>query len=130
MNTAAVLVTSLLFGGTALFSFAFAAFLLKALPVDMARATIRRAFPHFYLFVIITAAIGAALFFGRNNFACYVLALISVTTIAARQVLMPAINNATDSKNRKRFGLLHGASVLVTLTHIVALAVVLSRLIS
>jgi Domain of unknown function (DUF4149) len=127
MNTAAVLVTALLFGGTTLFSFAFAGFLFKALPADVASATIRKAFPHFYLFVLITAGLGAALFFGRNNFACAVLLIVAASTIVARQVLMPAINRATDRKDKKRFAWLHGVSIFITLAHIVALGVVLAQ---
>jgi hypothetical protein len=125
LNTAALLVTALLFGGTALFSFAFAGFLFNALPVDMARATIRKAFPHFYSFVLVAAVVGALLFYGRNNFACNVLSIVAATTIIARQILMPAINDATDSKNKKRFALLHGVSIFISLGHIVALGIVL-----
>jgi hypothetical protein len=36
----------------------------------------------------------------------------------ARQVLMPAINRATDSGAKTQFKRLHGLSVLVTLIHI------------
>jgi hypothetical protein len=35
MNTAAVQVTAMLLGGTALFSYAFAAFLFRALPAEV-----------------------------------------------------------------------------------------------
>ena len=125
MNTAALLVTALLFGGTALFSCAFAGFLFNALPMDMARATIRKAFPHFYSFVLVAAVVGALLFYGRNNFACTVLSIVAATTIVARQILMPAINDATDSRNKKRFALLHGVSIFISLGHIVALGIVL-----
>ena len=44
-----------------------------------------------------------------------------------RQLLMPAINQATDLGLRKRFIWLHGASVVLTLGHFVTAAVVLSR---
>jgi len=66
---AALLVTAILFGGMALFSFGFAAFLFTALPVDVARLTIRKAFPHFYLFVICTAALSAVLIGQRDLYA-------------------------------------------------------------
>ena len=61
MTTAALLMTALLFGGMVLYSFGFAAFLFTALPAETAGPTIRRAFPHFYLFVFATAVLGAAL---------------------------------------------------------------------
>jgi hypothetical protein len=40
---------------------------------------------------------------------------------------MPAINQATDSGNKKRFVWLHGFSVILTLGHIITAGVVLSR---
>jgi Domain of unknown function (DUF4149) len=129
MNTAALLVLALLFGGTTLFAFAFAGFLFKALPADTARATIRKAFPYFYLFVGITAALAAIFSYNRDTFTLVALVAIAITSIAARQLLMPAINAATDSNNKKRFALLHGASVVLTLAHIALLAVVLARFI-
>jgi hypothetical protein len=52
-----------------------------------------------------------------------------VSTIPVRQLLMPAINRATDSGDRLRFKWLHGASVLVTLSHIVATGWLLARLV-
>ena len=51
----------------------------------------------------------------------------NLTTVAARQILMPAINQATDSGNKKRFIWLHGFSVVLTLGHIITAGVVLSR---
>ena len=46
MTTMALLVTALLFGGTVLYAFGFAAFRFSALPAEIAGPTIRRAFPH------------------------------------------------------------------------------------
>jgi hypothetical protein len=56
------------------------------------------------------------------------LALIAVTTLYARQILMPAINRATDEGAKTRFKWLHGFSVLITLAHIVMAGVVIVRL--
>ena len=42
-----------------------------------------------------------------------------MTTIPLRQLLMPAINRATDTGNRLRFKWLHSVSVSVTLLHII-----------
>jgi hypothetical protein len=118
MLTLALLTTALLFGGMVLYSFGFAAVLFAALPPDTAGATIRRAFPHFYLFVLGCAALGAALLWPHDRIAAGLLALIAVTTVPNRQILMPAINRATDAGAKTRFKWLHGASVLVTLAHI------------
>lgn len=53
IHAAAVLTTALLFGGMVLYSFGFAAFVFSALPAPVAGATLRRAFPLFYAFVMI-----------------------------------------------------------------------------
>ena len=130
MNQAlAVLTTALLFGGMALYSFGFAAFLFTALPADVAGATLRRAFPAFYLFVIVAAAVGAGLLWPLDAVAAGLMAAIAITTVPSRQLLMPAINAATDQGLRQRFKWLHGVSVVITLAHIVAAGAVLVRLV-
>ncbi|MFO7758561.1 MAG: DUF4149 domain-containing protein [Roseovarius sp.] len=127
MLTLALLTTALLFGGMVLFSFGFAAALFAALPADTAGATIRRTFPHFYLFVLGFAALAAALLWPYDRLAAGLLAVIAVTTIPNRQMLMPAINRATDAGAKTRFKWLHGASVLITLAHIGLAGVALAR---
>ena len=130
MNQAlAVLTTALLFGGMALYSFGFAAFLFAALPPDVAGVTLRRAFPAFYLFVIGASAIAAGLLWPLDAVSAGLMAAIAVTTALSRQLLMPAINAATDSGLRNRFKWLHGVSVMITLAHIVATGAVLVRLV-
>lgn len=58
------------------------------------------------------------------------MALVAVTTIPTRQVLMPAINHTTDQGLRGRFVRLHGLSVLISLIHIVIAGAVLVRIAS
>ena len=127
MLIAALLVTSLLFGGTLLYSFGFAAFLFNALPVAVAGSTIRRAFPHFYLFVIGTAALAAVLLYRPDPLAAELMLVVAATTLPTRQLLMPAINRATDAGAKLQFKLLHGLSVVITLLHIGIAGFVLSR---
>jgi hypothetical protein len=119
------LVVALLFGGMLLFSASFAAFLFRYLPAEDARMLIRKAFPPFYLFVIVSSGLAMVLSWRSDSFSAASMASVMVTTVAARQLLMPAINRATDSGSRKRFLWLHGFSVLLTLGHIVLAAVVL-----
>ncbi len=130
MTILALLATALLFGGMVLYSFGFAAFLFAALPADVAGPTIRRAFPHFYLFVIVTAIIAAGLVWQADPFSAALLAFIAVSTIPTRQLLMPAINTATDTGAKTRFKWLHGASVLITLLHIGLSGWVLTRFVT
>jgi Domain of unknown function (DUF4149) len=124
----AVLSTALLFGGMTLYSFGFAAFLFTALPAQTAGATLRRAFPWFYGFVIVTAAVAAVLWWSHDTGFSVLMAVVAVTTVLLRQILMPAINRATDAGQRQRFKWLHGLSVLVTLGHIAATGWLLAQL--
>ena len=125
----AVLLTALLFGGMALYSFGFAAFLFTALPADTAGKALRRAFPHFYLFIIGTALLAAVCLWPHDAVAAALMALVAATTVPTRQLLMPAINRATDNGQRRQFAWLHGLSVVVTLAHIAAAGYVLVRLV-
>ena len=127
MQTAALLTTALLFGGMVLYAFGFAAFIFSALPADVAGPTIRRAFPHFYVFVMAAAGLAAMLLVFQDPLAAGILAAIALTTAPTRQVLMPAINAASDSGDKRRFKVLHTLSVLITLLHIACAALVLAR---
>ena len=118
IEIASVLTVALLFGGMGLFSFGFAAFLFTALPMPQARSTIRAAFPHFYLFVLATAVVGGVLLIGVDTLSAVLMGVIAITVVPTRQLLMPAINAATDRGDKSRFKWLHGVSVLITLAHI------------
>jgi hypothetical protein len=103
-----------------LFSATFAAFLFKSLPPAEASALIRKAFPPFYIFVFLISALAAVLALTSSLFNASIMALIALSTIPTRQILMPAINAATDAKLKQRFLVLHGLSVVITLVHILA----------
>lgn len=123
----ALLATALLFGGMVLYSFGFAAFVFSALPPDVAGRTLRKAFPHFYIFVMVLALTAAALSGLSDVISTGLLVFIGLTALPARQILMPAINRATDSGAKARFKWLHGASVVLTLVHIGLAGAVLAR---
>ena len=127
MLIAALLATALLFGGMVLYSFGFAAFIFTALPTEIAGQTLRRAFPHFYTFVIAAAAAAAALLYRADPVAAGLMLLVLATSLPTRQLLMPAINRATDAGARLQFKLLHSLSVGITLAHIGITGFVLSR---
>jgi hypothetical protein len=124
-----LLVVALLFGGMFLFSGGFAALLFRYLPPADARMLIRKAFPSFYLFVIASSGLAMGLSLMSDSFSATWMAVVMLSAIAARQLLMPAINRATDLGNKKRFLWLHGFSVLLTLGHIVLAAVVLVHMV-
>lgn len=127
MTVLALLVSALLFGGMVVYSFGFAAFVFTALPAETAGPLIRRAFPHYYLFLIITGAVAAALLAPLDLLASALMAAIALVTIPTRQILMPAINAARDTGDKARFGRLHGLSVTINMVQIIMAGYVLSR---
>ena len=70
-----------------------------------------------------------ALSWGSDPFSTALMAFVMFTAVAARQLLMPAINHATDMAFRKRFVLLHGLSVVLTLMHIFVSGMILVHLV-
>ena len=110
----AVLITALLFGRMPLYSFGFATFLFTVLPAETAGLALRRAFPLFYLFVIVTAVLASAFLWPHDPLAGALMALVAMTAVPARQTLMPAINGATDHGPRRQFKRLHGLSAVIT----------------
>ena len=102
MTEVALLTTALLFGGMVLYSFGFAAFVFNALPVETAGPLIRRAFPQFYLFVFGTSAAAAAVAaFSSDWLSASLLAVIALTTVFTRKVLMPATRKVSISASRR-----------------------------
>ena len=125
MEQIALLMSSFLFGGMMLFAVGFGPIVLKNLEGKTARLFIRNTFPHFYLFVLVSSFLAAVTVFVFVPFAAMALLAIFFSTIPARQILMPAINAATDDGDWKKFKLLHALSVVITLVHIVIAGVVL-----
>ena len=128
ITVAALLLTAFLFGGMLLYSFGFAAFVFTTLPAEQAGRLLREAFPHFYAWCIVTSVAAALSFYFVDPLSAGILFFVAVTTIPARQMLMPAINSATDSGNKSRFNVLHSASVTLTLLQIGAVGYCLMRL--
>ena len=118
MQLLSVLVVASLFGGMLLFSIGFGTLAFKLLDKTTARKLIRDTFPYFYLFVLFNSALAAVFCYYIDAYACILMGFICATTIPNRQILMPAINQASDNGDKKTWGKLHGLSVLVTLVHI------------
>ena len=117
MTSLALLSTALLFGGMTLYSFGFAAFLFTALPAEVAGSTIRRAFPHFYLFVTGTATVAALLAWAVDPFGAPCWRLCGVDHSHAPDT-DARHQHRNGYRRQTRFKWLHGASVLITLLHI------------
>jgi hypothetical protein len=128
LHITALLVTSLLFGGMVLYSFGFAAFLFHALPAHEAGGVLRKAFPPYYVWLIATATLGAVLLAAVDRVGLALLSAVALSTVPARQLLMPAINRATDNGLKRRFATLHGLSVVLALLQMAATGWALARL--
>ena len=70
-----------------------------------------------------------ALSWTSDPFSTSLMAFVMFTALAGRQMLMPAINHATDMALRKRFILLHGLFVVLTLIHIFLAGMILVLLV-
>ena len=101
-----------------LFSLGFGTLALKFLDIPIARKLIRNTFPFFYLYVFSVAIIASSTLVFKNFDAFLLVFVIAITTIPTGLILMPAINSASDKKHKRKFVLLHTASVLITLAHI------------
>ena len=122
MELISLLLVAFLFGGMLLFSLGFGTLAFKFLEVDTARQFIRKTFPFFYLYVFSVATVASSILFFKNFDAFLLVFFIAVTVIPTALILMPAINSASDKKLKRKFVLLHSASVFVTLFHIVIAA--------
>ena len=118
MEFVSLLLVAFLFGGMLLFSLGFGTLAFKFLDVPIARQFIRNTFPFFYLYVFSVATIASFILVFKNFDAFLLIFIIAITTIPTGLILMPAINLASDNKHKRKFVLLHAASVLITLAHI------------
>jgi len=128
LETLALLTAATLFGGMVVYSFGFAAFVFSALPADQAGTLLRRAFPHYYLFVVGASLAAALLFLPLDGTAAWVLAGSAVLAVYARQDLMGRINAARDAGEKRRFAWLHGWSVVINFVQLAAIGWALSQL--
>jgi len=118
MGVFALLVTATLFGGMVFFSFGFAPVLFKQLPMEKVRPLLRGTFPYYYLVVIAVSALAMAVALAVSPLAAGLLGGIAISTLYARQILMPQINAATDRGDDSSFKRLHGVSVVIQLIQI------------
>ncbi len=105
------------------FSVAVAPTIFKVLPQEWASAYVRAFFPKYYA-VLGAACLGAGLLQPTPVPRRIVLVCAGLFALSLF-VLTPAINRASDAKDRKRFGVLHVASVAINLAQVVALGVAL-----
>ena len=120
-----LLLGSFLFGGMLLFSVGFGTLTFKFLEPSVARNFIRKTFPYFYNYVLLVSAVIFLLGFNVSKPVAALAFFIFATTIPTSKILMPAINKAADSKQKRNFVFLHTLSVAITISHIIICAVIL-----
>ena len=98
-------------------SFVVASSIFKVLPEDNAGILLRNLFPKFFLFLaaLALAALVIGLVSGMEFFPLVFMQLVNFIFFVVCYSLIPATNRARDEDNKKRFGILHTVSVLLTL---------------
>ena len=98
-------------------SFVVASSIFKVLPEDNAGILLRNLFPKFFLFLAALSLTGLAigLVYSLEFFPLIFMQLVNFIFFVICYSLIPATNKARDEDNKKRFGMLHTVSVLLTL---------------
>ena len=98
-------------------SFVVASSIFKVLPEDNAGILLRNLFPKFFQFLAALAlsALVIGLVYGLEFFPLVFMQLVNFIFFVVCYSLIPATNRARDEDNKKRFGILHTVSVLLTL---------------
>ena len=98
-------------------SFVVASSIFKVLPEDNAGILLRNLFPKFFQFLaaLALAALTIGLVYGLEFFPLVFMQLANFIFFVVCYSLIPATNRARDEDNKKRFGMLHTVSVLLTL---------------
>ncbi len=114
---------SALFGAMVFFPAAVAPRVFKALDGKAAGNFLRELFPAYYAFLIVTATVAALCFHGQLVVAVG-LALVALSTLLVRQLLVPAINAARDAQlagdraAKARFDRGHRLSVVINMAQL------------
>jgi len=98
-------------------SFVVASSIFKVLPEDNAGILLRNLFPKFFQFLaaLALAALAIGLVYELEFFPLVFMQLANLIFFVVCYSLIPATNRARDEDNKKRFGILHTVSVLLTL---------------
>jgi hypothetical protein len=107
------------------FTIAVAPTVFMVLPQEWSSAYVRKFFPKYYVVLGVLCGLAGFLtpipYISHTSFLCAALFAFSLV------VLTPMINKATDTGNKKRFNLLHSASVVINVVQLVLLSYVLWR---
>ena len=87
----------------------------RVLGEEHAGKFLRSLFPKFFVFIVTVGILGAAFSFSSQQPNSAVAGLLTAILAMIAYLLIPATNRARDEGNNKRFGLLHVASVVLTI---------------
>lgn len=125
--------TAALFGGMVFFVAGVAPQVFRALKPEDAGAFLRRLFPVYYAFIILTSGLAAVgVFLEGRMIAAVAMASVALSTLVIRQALTPRLNawrdaEATgDTAAGRKFKIGHRLSVIVNLVQLIATAIVLA----
>jgi hypothetical protein len=93
------------------FTIAVAPTVFKVLPQEWASKYVRNFFPKYYAFLGAVSIIAS--FMASDTLTMGLLVLCATLFFISLWGLTPAINRASDQGQKKRFGILHGLSVVV-----------------
>jgi len=131
----ATFVVAILLGGMIFFPSVVAPTVFKSLDQDSAGQFLRRLFPAYYVFMILTSLLGGGLLLSKP-FLAATLFIIAASTLLVRQILVPNINAwrdrelSGDDAAAALFNAGHRASVIINLIQLAAIIWVFWRLIS
>ncbi|MDJ0654668.1 MAG: DUF4149 domain-containing protein [Xanthomonadales bacterium] len=126
----AVLVQGTMVGSMLFFGGVMAPLIFIKLPADVAGPFIRQVFPVYYLVLAGLSLLAAALSYPLDGLAAAVLLAVGAGFVAARQLLMPAINRHRDAQlagegGGTSFDRLHRTSVVLNYTQLAAAIMVM-----
>jgi hypothetical protein len=104
---------SAMIGIMVFFTIAVAPTVFKVLPQEWASKYVRHFFPKYYAFLGTVSIIAS--FISAKTLDMGLLIICAALFFISLWVLTPAINKASDAQQRKKFGLLHGLSVVINL---------------
>ena len=87
----------------------------RVLGEEHAGKFLRSLFPKFFVILVAVGILGAAFSFSSQQSNSAVAGLLTAILAMIAYLLIPATNRARDEGNDKRFGLLHGVSVVLTI---------------
>lgn len=105
------------------FSVAVAPTIFKVLPQEWASAYVRKFFPKYYAVLGLALLVAAVL--TPDSWVRWVAGVCAALFAVSLWVLTPAVNRATDQKNKRLFGWLHGLSIVINMGQLIALLYVL-----